>query len=90
MRRGNSTSALNTLGAGSSLGYGSVYMKIWVALCALESDPHPEVAQMCCTITGYIKSLIKVRIFWLPHIEVAKTTCILIYFFSRKTVELIV
>lgn len=54
-----SSSAINTIGL-ISLGYGSVYMKIWLALCALEGDPHPEIAHMCCSITGHIKSLIKV------------------------------
>ncbi|KAJ8916102.1 hypothetical protein NQ315_004468 [Exocentrus adspersus] len=48
-----------SLGTLSSLGYGSVYMKLWNALCSLETDPHPEVAQMCCAVTGYIKAIAK-------------------------------
>lgn len=71
MKRVSSSSAINTMGTAnafmlgsmstpSSLTYGSVYMKIWIALCALEADPHPEIAHMCCSITGHVKSLIKV------------------------------
>lgn len=71
MKRVSSSSAINTMGTTnlsmsmstlSSLGYGSVYMKIWIALTALEADPHPEIAQMCCSVTGHIKSLIKVSV----------------------------
>lgn len=69
MKRVSSSSAINAMGAGnlcistiSSLSYGSVYMKIWIALCGMETDPHSEIAQMCCTITGHIKSLVKVNI----------------------------
>ncbi|XP_019770949.1 regulatory-associated protein of mTOR isoform X2 [Dendroctonus ponderosae] len=50
-----------SLGALPGLGYGSVYVKIWVALCQMETDPFPEVAQMCCTVTGYIRALVKER-----------------------------
>lgn len=70
MKRVSSSSAINTMGTShlslstlSSLGYGSVYMKIWISLCSLEGDPHPDIANMCCSVTGYIKSLIKVC-FW--------------------------
>ncbi|KAL1512534.1 hypothetical protein ABEB36_002115 [Hypothenemus hampei] len=48
-----------SLGTLPGLGYGSVYMKIWTALCQLESDPYPEVAQMCMTLIGYIRALVK-------------------------------
>lgn len=52
----NYTGSLSTL---SSFSYGSVYMKLWSALISLETDPHPEVAQMCCTVTGHVRSIIK-------------------------------
>uniref|UniRef100_A0AB74UMX4 Regulatory associated protein of mTOR n=1 Tax=Euwallacea interjectus TaxID=321055 RepID=A0AB74UMX4_9CUCU len=48
-----------SLGTLPGLGYGSVYMKVWVALCQLETDPYPEVAQMCQTVTGHIRLLVK-------------------------------
>ncbi|CAH1187445.1 unnamed protein product [Phyllotreta striolata] len=48
--------SLSTL---SSLSYGSVYMKIWSALSTLEGDPHPEVAQMCCTVTSHVRNIVK-------------------------------
>ncbi|XP_030760068.1 regulatory-associated protein of mTOR isoform X2 [Sitophilus oryzae] len=57
----NSPSMTNSysgsLGTLPGLGYGSVYMKIWIALCLLETDPYPEVANMCLTITEHIRSL---------------------------------
>ncbi|KAG5869942.1 hypothetical protein JTB14_023212 [Gonioctena quinquepunctata] len=49
-----SLSTLPTLG-----GYGSIYMKIWVALSNLETDPHPSIAQMCCTVTCHIRTIVK-------------------------------
>ncbi|XP_018566383.1 regulatory-associated protein of mTOR isoform X2 [Anoplophora glabripennis] len=55
---GNSTMS-QSLGTLPGLGYGSVYMKLWNSLCSLETDPHPEVAQMCCTVTGYIRAIAK-------------------------------
>ncbi|KAJ8953916.1 hypothetical protein NQ318_019156 [Aromia moschata] len=48
-----------SLGTLPSLGYGSVYMKIWLALRSLETDPHPEVSQMCCAVTGHIRTMAK-------------------------------
>lgn len=72
IRRAGSVSCLNTSGLATTLSshsgslgtlpglaYGSVYMKIWGALCYLETDPHPEVAKMCTTITGYVRKHIK-------------------------------
>lgn len=65
MKRVASSSSINSLGKYKnlstlpSLGFGSVYMKIWIALCNLETDPHPEVGGICSKITGYIRSLIK-------------------------------
>lgn len=49
-----------SLGTLPGLAYGSVYMKIWAALCTLETDPHPEVSKMCSVVTGYIRKQIKV------------------------------
>ncbi|XP_072382819.1 regulatory-associated protein of mTOR [Diabrotica undecimpunctata] len=57
--QGMTTSYSGSLSTLSSLSYGSVYMKIWSALSSLENDPHPEVAQMCCTVTGHIRALVK-------------------------------
>lgn len=56
----SNVSMLSSMSTLSSMTYGSVYMKIWIALCALEADPHPEIAQMCSNITGHIKTLVKV------------------------------
>ncbi|CAH1154387.1 unnamed protein product [Phaedon cochleariae] len=52
----HSSGSLSTL---STIGYGSVYMKIWAALTVLETDPYPEVAQMCCKVTGHIRAIVK-------------------------------
>ncbi|EFA08847.1 regulatory-associated protein of mTOR isoform X1 [Tribolium castaneum] len=72
MKRVSSSSSINNMGqmkgslshTGSlgtlpGLGYGSIYMKIWDALCSLETDPHPEVESMCKTITKYIANKVK-------------------------------
>lgn len=70
MRRAGSVSCLYTTGSmlsshSGSLGtlpglaYGSVYMKIWGALCYLESDPHPEVSKMCLIVTNFVRKHIK-------------------------------
>lgn len=48
-----------SLGTLPGLAYGSVYMKIWGALCYLETDPHPEVAKMCSTVMSYVRKHIK-------------------------------
>lgn len=66
MRRAGSVSCLyptssmlsshsGSLGTLPGLAYGSVYMKIWGALCYLETDPHPEVAKMCSIVTGFVR-----------------------------------
>jgi regulator-associated protein of mTOR len=72
MKRVSSSSSINNMGqmkgslshTGSlgtlpGLGYGSVYMKIWDAICSLETDPHPEVESMCKTLTKYITAKVK-------------------------------
>jgi hypothetical protein len=38
-----------------TLGYGSIYMKIWHGITALDSDPFPGVAAMSALVTGHIK-----------------------------------
>lgn len=48
-----------SLGTLPGLGFGSVYMKVWLALCQMETDPYPEVIQLCQTLTGHIRSLVK-------------------------------
>lgn len=42
-----------------SLSYGSVYMKLWHGLCALDSDPHPGVAGMSQKVTNHIRNQVK-------------------------------
>ncbi|KAK5640922.1 hypothetical protein RI129_009469 [Pyrocoelia pectoralis] len=48
-----------SLGALPYVAYGSVYLKIWAGLCSLETDPHPQVAQMCTVVTTYIRNQVK-------------------------------
>ncbi|CAH0389097.1 unnamed protein product [Bemisia tabaci] len=38
-----------------SFSFGSVYMKLWQVLAALDSDPHPRVAKMSRIVTDYIR-----------------------------------
>ncbi|KAF5293532.1 hypothetical protein FQA39_LY03017 [Lamprigera yunnana] len=70
LKRVASSSSISSLGHSAlahhgSLGtlpyvtYGSVYIKIWAGLCNLETDPHPQVAQMCTVITTYIRNQVK-------------------------------
>lgn len=49
-----------SLGALPSVAYGSVYIKIWAGLCSLETDPHPQVAQICSVITNFVRNQVKV------------------------------
>ncbi|XP_028167596.1 regulatory-associated protein of mTOR [Ostrinia furnacalis] len=37
-----------------SIGFGSVYMKLWSTLCAMSREPHPQVGQMAADIIAYI------------------------------------
>lgn len=46
--------------SGQRVPYGSIHNKLWVALSLLDNDPHPEVAKMCQTVTGYIRNQVKV------------------------------
>ncbi|CAH0563709.1 unnamed protein product [Brassicogethes aeneus] len=75
MKRVNSSSSINnmsqqrmtsshsgSLGTLPGLSFGSVYMKIWLALCALETDPHPDVSAMCKTVTNHIRTMVKEQI----------------------------
>lgn len=74
MKRVSSSSSIHNIGHNSSplnqshtgslaslggLSFGTVYSKIWTALCNLETDPYAEVASMCSVITGHIRSLVK-------------------------------
>lgn len=74
LKRVSSSSSISSMGIvivhhamipGSSLGtlptlaYGSVYMKLWHGLSNLDTDPHPQVAQMSCLVTGYIRNQVK-------------------------------
>lgn len=66
MKRAGSVSCLlsmsssqTNMGTLPGLAYGSVYMKIWAALCYLETDPHPEVARMCSVVTNYVRKQIR-------------------------------
>ncbi|XP_019880990.1 regulatory-associated protein of mTOR isoform X2 [Aethina tumida] len=72
MKRVNSSSSINnmsqqrmtsshsgSLGTLPGISFGSVYMKIWMALLTLETDPHPEVASLCNSITHHIRSIVK-------------------------------
>lgn len=63
MKRVSSSSSINLLSHHGSLGSlpGSVYTKLWSGLCALDNDPHPEVAKMATTVTGYIRGQVAVR-----------------------------
>ncbi|XP_023246408.1 regulatory-associated protein of mTOR isoform X2 [Copidosoma floridanum] len=49
----------SSLGSLPSLSYGSVYMKLWHGLCALDNDPHPGVAILSQKVTNYIRSQLK-------------------------------
>lgn len=48
-----------SMGTLPGLSYGSIYMKLWAALNHLDQDPFPEVAKMCQTVTGHIRSQVK-------------------------------
>ncbi|RVE48901.1 hypothetical protein evm_006471 [Chilo suppressalis] len=37
-----------------SIGFGSVYMKLWNTLCAMSREPHPQISQMATDIINYI------------------------------------
>lgn len=37
-----------------TIGFGSVYMKLWHTLTALVREPHPQVAQMAADIVAYV------------------------------------
>lgn len=53
-----------SLGSLPGLTHVSVHMKVWAALCSLETDPHPEVAKMCAVITGYVRGQLRVSFFF--------------------------
>ncbi|KAL0892629.1 hypothetical protein ABMA27_014356 [Loxostege sticticalis] len=39
-----------------SIGFGSVYMKLWSTLSAMSREPHPQISQMASDIISYISS----------------------------------
>ncbi|CAK1595697.1 unnamed protein product [Parnassius mnemosyne] len=39
-----------------SIGFGSVYMKLWTALCSMAKEPHPQISQMASDIINYISN----------------------------------
>jgi len=54
-----------------NIAYGSVFMKLWSGLTALDNDPHPGVASLARTVTDYIRDQVSA---W-----VASNGCVLIY-----------
>uniref|UniRef100_A0A6M2DI61 Putative guanine nucleotide binding protein mip1 n=1 Tax=Xenopsylla cheopis TaxID=163159 RepID=A0A6M2DI61_XENCH len=61
MKRVSSSSSISSMGQLSPLpslptiGFGSVYMKLWHGLVALSSDPFPQVAVMATNIVDHIR-----------------------------------
>ncbi|CAH0719697.1 unnamed protein product, partial [Brenthis ino] len=39
-----------------TIGFGSVYMKLWGTLCAMAREPHPQLAQMASDIIAYVSN----------------------------------
>ncbi|CAG5031418.1 unnamed protein product [Parnassius apollo] len=39
-----------------AIGFGSVYMKLWTALCSMAKEPHPQISQMASDIINYISN----------------------------------
>lgn len=39
-----------------SIGFGSVYMKLWNILCVMSKEPHPQISQMATDIINYISN----------------------------------
>ncbi|XP_054282022.1 regulatory-associated protein of mTOR-like isoform X2 [Macrosteles quadrilineatus] len=70
LKRVSSSSSISSLSGCSlmnnlpQLSFGSVYMKMWQALTALDSDPFPGVSQLSRTITDYIRDQVCA---WPPH-----------------------
>ncbi|XP_071450687.1 regulatory-associated protein of mTOR-like [Hetaerina americana] len=64
MKRVSSSSSISSLGLCSlgnlsSLSFGSIYMKLWTGLTAMDHDPHPEVAHMSKIVTDHIREQVK-------------------------------
>ncbi|XP_063240592.1 LOW QUALITY PROTEIN: regulatory-associated protein of mTOR [Bacillus rossius redtenbacheri] len=60
MKRVSSSSSISSLGHSAlsslpSVSYGSIYMKLWHGLTALDADPFPEVVQMSRCVTNHIR-----------------------------------
>ncbi|KAH0548367.1 regulatory-associated protein of mTOR isoform X1 [Cotesia glomerata] len=49
----------SSMGSLPSLSYGSVYMKLWHGLAALDNDPHPAVVKMSQKVTIHIRNQAK-------------------------------
>lgn len=49
----------STLSSLPALQYGSIYMKLWHGLTAMDSDPHPGVSHMSHSVTNYIRDQVK-------------------------------
>ncbi|XP_022916408.1 regulatory-associated protein of mTOR isoform X2 [Onthophagus taurus] len=52
MTRVGSLTAISSMGSISW----SIYTKVWAGLCALNTDPHPEVAKMANTVICYVRN----------------------------------
>ncbi|GBP30764.1 Regulatory-associated protein of mTOR [Eumeta japonica] len=43
-----------------TIGFGSVYMKLWETLCGLARDPHPQVSALAADIVGHVRAQLDV------------------------------
>ncbi|XP_067006454.1 regulatory-associated protein of mTOR isoform X2 [Anabrus simplex] len=64
IKRVSSSSSICSLGHSAlsnlpTLSFGSIYMKLWHGLVAMDSDPHPSVCLMSHTVTNYIRDQVK-------------------------------
>ncbi|GLG94261.1 Regulatory-associated protein of mTOR [Gryllus bimaculatus] len=64
IKRVSSSSSICSLGHSTlsslpALAYGSIYMKLWHGLTAMDTDPHPGVSHMSHTVTNYIRDQVK-------------------------------
>ncbi|XP_046991838.1 regulatory-associated protein of mTOR isoform X1 [Schistocerca americana] len=64
IKRVSSSSSICSLGHGNlsnlpTLSFGSIYMKLWHGLTALDHDPHPGVSHLSHMVTSHIRDQIK-------------------------------
>ncbi|KAM3956954.1 LOW QUALITY PROTEIN: regulatory associated protein of MTOR complex 1 [Aphomia sociella] len=59
LARHSSASLLATTLTLPSIGFGSVYMKLWNTLCAMSREPHPQISQMATDIINYISNQVE-------------------------------